>query len=148
MMRRVGGRFRALDATLSATWFLLASPMMIDYVNAGPGAYMSWLERLPLLAALVCMAISAIFLIEFLLPSPLRRLIESFRNSRGHRVSLLIGLVVTFMVAWRTWVNDIFGSLGESGWLFDLVLYLGAFIWLVLAVQLFVAFVSRRSTIR
>ena len=94
------------------------------------------------------MAISVIFLVEFLLPSPLRRLIEAFRNSRGHRVSLLIGLVATFSVAWRTWVNDIFGFLGESGWLFDLVLYLGAFIWLVLAVQLLVAFVSRRSTVR
>ena len=82
------------------------------------------------------------------LPSPLRSLITSFRNSRGHRVSLLIGLVVAFLVAWRTWISDIFGSLGESGWLFDLVLYMGAFIWLVLAVQLFVAFVSRRSTIR
>ena len=74
MMRGVGGRFRALDATLSATWFLLASPMMIDYVNAGPGMAMGWLERLPLLVALACMAISAIVLIEFLLPSPLRRM--------------------------------------------------------------------------
>ena len=132
-----------LDIDVSATWFLLffvytsglsINDRWFDFHWSGIVPVIK-IPTLNIIAALLCLVISIVVLVEPALPSKLREWTNAARNSTQWHVIFRVNLLVAFMFGLVAGLVALIKNLPEYPLAIQLIAYVGFGIFLLMAVK-------------
>ena len=131
-----------LDIDGSATWFLLLFIYMHGLSSDGFSFDFKWSGIMPVITIpqvsliMVCLVVSALFLIEPLLPSKLRGWTKDMRQSFLWKYIYRLSVLTAFIIGLFNGLNVLTEKLPNFSWLITLIFYVGFVIFLVMCIKL------------
>ena len=143
-----------LDLDGSATWFLLLFIYLHGLSSDGFSFDFKWSGIMPvitipqvsLIMATVCLAVSALLLIEPLLPSKLRGWTKQMRQSVPWKYIYRLSVLAAFIMGLFAGLNVLTERLPNFSWLINSVVYVGLVIFLLMLIKLFLIPLSEHET--
>ena len=134
-----------LDLDGSATWFLLLFIYLHGLSSEGFSFDFKWSGIMPvitipqvsLIMATVCLAVSALLLIEPLLPSKLRGWTKDMRQSFFWKYIYRLSVLTAFIMGLFAGLNVLTEKLPNFSWLTTSVVYVGLAIFFLMLIKLF-----------